>query len=280
MEPSMCSGYLGSSRLVAGLALLCSLAAQSVGATTRQEFQWGDAVLASPSETEDKWRKCLVVEGPDAGGNYGLNCESDVVGTELLVYVQARWIRPPPASGLRRPAAAPAFHPGEPVLASPPQVGLFWWHCEVRAPPTAARPHYALECEDGYWQDHRWVAFSRRGSAPPEWVKPDPPADAPAAAGGPGAVAKGRYECWAFVNGEGGPGFEVTGEGRYIDADGRAGDLRFEPATGRLEFRTGGMRHAMPPGYRAHYTEPGRRPTVRFLSPRQTVVVYCDGPEP
>ena len=112
----------------------------------------------------------------------------------------------------------------------------------------------------------------------PAVLPPAPPAAAPTTGGtasGAGAVAVGRYECYAFSGGRlvprPGLNFAITGPDRYTDVAGTPGTYTFDPSTQGITFHGGAL-----DGQRARYNASRTPRQIAFLTARGDLGDTCD----
>ena len=92
----------------------------------------------------------------------------------------------------------------------------------------------------------------------------------------PAKVVTGAYECWA----NGAPrlllNFSIRSTTEYRDTDNKPGTYAYDPKTGRITFKGGGLDGVMPRNFYSIYHEPKGRPTVSFRNAQGSEASYCE----
>ena len=202
----------------------------------------GSHVQASPLMIEGYWQDCLVVSGPDAKGAYRLRC-----GSGLEFTVAPAWIRPSATAEAKATPTARTAPTSAPAPAPAPA-------------PAKTAPIRPVE---------------RPRVLEPQAPAPRPKAPAPPPGGASGAVALGKYECWAYSRPRLLLNFQVTGPGRYTASDGSASTFTFDPGSKAIRF-SGYLGNVMPEGFTSIYHEPHGKPTVSFRGRGGAEASFCE----
>lgn len=149
------------------------------------------------------------------------------------------------------PCFAQSFKVRDQVEASPLSMNSKWEFCEV----TQVLPggDYGVACgprRTDYVVPRKWVRAltapfpaQAQGPAPapakgPAQSAPASPAKGAVQVSEGGALARGRYECWAAAGVAGTLNLEIKGDTTYA-GNGKAGDLTYDPQTGKISFQSG-----------------------------------------